>query len=424
MQSSAYPNETTALKSAVQEKGSTNNDHPFKKMIEGIGSQSQHSSSLTKESIDEGQLNDGEEAVFVSDTEQKVDSEDETLQIVTDFSLSEEALEETNEQTLAYLFEQIVDDAALSGKLIADLRIKDLTQIDIDTVAELGEEFLMQVTMILDQLKQLLATENSNQDIEHVARDLHKLFQLWSQFAQEQKQQLISNLQLNKENEQALLRHLLSLFEKRNSFAKQQVYQTNASITQEDVEKWLQQALDKYSLLDQAASTINVSQTQPLQMNHIQQYTLHVTEGNRIDAISRNLASDLSNIINRSSFLKQAGLEELTLTLRPHSLGDVTIRLAQINGEMTVRFLVTTEAAKKLFEANLHQLKPMFAPNQVVVERDMTIRDDDFFQESQEQLEEEHKEEEKDQQAMTEDTKEKDLSFEDILHFLSEEANE
>src|SRR5699024_1587745 len=167
----------------------------------------------------------------------------------------------------------------------------------------------------------------------------------------------------------------------------------------------------------------NLSQAQPMQMNQIQQYTLHVTEGHRIDAISRNLASDLSNIINRSSFLKQAGLEELTLTLRPHSLGDVTIRLAQINGEMTVRFLVTTEAAKKLFEANLHQLKPMFAPNQVVVERDLTIADDDFFQEEQEQLEEEHKEE-NEEQDMPDDTNEYDLSFEDLLQFLSEEANE
>lgn len=429
MQSSAFHNETNTIKSSVRQKDKTNSEHPFKQMIDGIESEKNYSSSFReRDPIDEGRLRNREDTLQEIELEgkgQEIAAEDESSQIVADpvISLEEDVNVEPITDPLAYLFNQVLADKTLTEKSLSDLQIKDLSQIDMEINDELSDELVMQITMLLNELKQLIANGTPEQGLEQVARDLHKMFQLWSQLEQEQKQQIISKLEVDSEDEQGLLRHLISLFDKRNSFAKQQVYQMNASITQEDVEKWLQQSLNKYTLLNHESFSANLSQAQPMQMNQIQQYTLHVTEGHRIDAISRNLASDLSNIINRSSFLKQAGLEELTLTLRPHSLGDVTIRLAQINGEITVRFLVTTEAAKKLFEANLHQLKPMFAPNQVVVERDLTIADDDFFQEEQEQLEEEHKEE-NEEQDMPDDTNEYDLSFEDLLQFLSEEANE
>jgi len=426
MKSPTFHKATTAVKSAVKEKSEPNSEHPFKQMIGGMEAKSYHSSSSKEgHSIDEGKQSSHEDAFYMLEPEgkgQEIAAEDEGSHLLADFVISLD--EETNDDTLTHLYDQILDDRTLTEKSISDLQIKALSQIDKGRDEEVSEELIMQITILLNELKQLLANNTPEQDLGQVARDLHKMFQLWSQLAQGQKQEIISNLEVDSEDEQALLRHLISLFDKRNSFAKQEVYQMNASITQEDVEKWLQQSLHKYGLVSHESYSANLSQAQPMQMNQIQQYTLHVTEGNRIDAISRNLASDLSNIMNRSSFLKQAGLEELTLSLRPHSLGDVTIRLAQINGEMTVRFLVTTEAARKLFEANLHQLKPMFAPNQVVVERDMTIADDDFFQEEQEQLEEEHKEEDNDQQARTEDRNENDLSFEDLLQFLSEEAIE
>src|SRR5699024_7085644 len=159
----------------------------------------------------------------------------------------------------------------------------------------------------------------NEEDFIQVTKAVHKFLQLWSRLPHQLQQSLKEHdfMLENIEEENDILRELITLFEKRNSFAKQQMYQTNSSITQDDVQKWLQQALSKHSFIDAERTYVNVetNQNQPLQMSTTQQYTLHVSESERVDAISRSLVSDLNNIVNRSQFLKQPGLEELTLTL-------------------------------------------------------------------------------------------------------------
>nr|WP_280922993.1 flagellar hook-length control protein FliK [Virgibacillus litoralis] len=65
----------------------------------------------------------------------------------------------------------------------------------------------------------------------------------------------------------------------------------------------------------------------------------------------------------------QNGTSQLNITLRPENLGDMMVKLTQINGEMTVKIMVTSHAAKEMLESNMHQLRNMFSPQQVVVEK-------------------------------------------------------
>src|SRR5699024_10625682 len=152
---------------------------------------------------------------------------------------------------------------------------------------------------------------------------------------------------------------------------KQNVYNIHSKVTIEDVEGWLQQSLMKHSFQIHQKTNVNVkSINQPLPMTTAEQCMHFNSKTDQVETNSRQIVSDLFHVVQRSQYLKQPGINQLTLTLRPQSLGDVTIRLQQVNGEMTVKFLVTTQVARELFEANLHQLKPMFTPNNVVIERD------------------------------------------------------
>lgn len=337
--------------------------------------------------------------------------------------LDEYGLEPGEEEEMLQKEELLVGLPA--DMITEDISIQNETSIDeLNIDEQLLNDLFSQLEAILQQLRTLLQKGENSEEIKETSKALHQLLQLWGRLPKQMQESLKENeLKLDENKpENDLLRNLISLFEKRDSFARQNVYQMNSSISQEDVRGWLEQSLNKHSLITDERQSVPVSNHQPMQMSQLQQYTLHVTESNRIDAISRNLVSDLTSIINKSNFIKQPGLEQLTLNLKPNSLGDVTIRLAQINGEMTVRFLVTTEAARKLFESNLHQLKPMFAPNQVVVERDLSISDEEFFHDEQETLEEEQEQKDNEHESEHEETGQAEVTFDELLHLLSEEA--
>lgn len=297
--------------------------------------------------------------------------------------------------------------------------IEENNQLIVNEMEEQLNQFIAELNLLFER-------PNDIDNIMKSSKDLHRLFQMWDKLPKEMKELIKeSNAFSLNESEEAVtvLKELFTIFEKRSSFTKQQMYQVDASITVEDVRKWLQQALERHSLLDGRQQDIQVTSNQPLQMSNIEQYTIHTTDLERIDAISRNLVADVNKVINRSNFLKQPGLEQLTFTLRPASLGEVTIRLVQVNGEMTVKFFVATQAARELFEANIHQLKPMFAPHQIAIERDAAVSDEDFYQKEQEQFEEEHDEQkENNHERRNNETKETDVPFDELLHVISKEA--
>lgn len=318
----------------------------------------------------------------------------------------------------------MLNNIQLSDLIVEDYELNNVITHEAQVDDSLLDELLSQLSGVLQQLNLILNNQEHVEDLTRISKDMHKLLQLWVRLPQQMQQSLKENeLTVETDEENELLSRLISLFEKRNSFAKQNVYQMNSSITNDDVQKWLQQSLEKHAITDHERKTVNISSQQPIHMSHLQQYTLHVSDSDRIDAISRNLVSDLSNIINRSSFLKQPGLEQLTLTLKPQSLGDVTIRLAQVNGEMTVRFIVTTQAARELFESNLNQLKPIFSPNQVVIERDVGTSDEEFYHEEEEQLEEEQEQKDSEHGGQGDGTNQSEVTFDELLHLLSEEAD-
>ncbi len=79
------------------------------------------------------------------------------------------------------------------------------------------------------------------------------------------------------------------------------------------------------------------------------------------------------------------GQSEMNIRLKPQHLGDMNIKILQMNGEMTVKITVTTQAAKDILENNVNQLRHMFSPQQVVVDKSDIASGEQFF--SQEEKE-------------------------------------
>lgn len=366
--------------------------------------------------VDEAEGENGEVVVEMNDLG-NLDLVDELdTQVVADLTLPEVELETDLEVPSSIEYNRNIIEQLINGEIMSD----EMEEVVID------EQLLQQLTQIIEQLNLALQQLKDPEHVTQLAKEIYQLFQRWNDLPLEVKEQLKQHefmQDANSKEGKAILNELLNLFEKRQSLTNQKIYSIDASISQTDIKKWLQQALERHALPTIDHASHHVNSNQPLQMSATEQYVVQASNTERVDAISRNLVSDVQNIVNRSQFLKQPGLEQLTFTLRPASLGEVTIRLVQVDGTMTVKFLVASQAAKQLFEANLHQLKPMFAPNQVVIERDMNVSDKQFYQEEQEPHEE-HEEtpEQNEQRDRNENNEQRDVSFEELLQLISEEA--
>lgn len=171
--------------------------------------------------------------------------------------------------------------------------------------------------------------------------------------------------------EQAIREKLIHLFEKRSHSKVQQHYPMNAELTSKDIAKWLIHEMQ----LEPETITKPTEVTQPhaagtvLPMSKLEQYVVHVQLTQDSPTVDKQLMSQFEKAIQTTGFLQSPGRSQLTIALNPGNLGDILIRFTEINGEMTVKMVVATAQAKEMLESNLHQLKHMFSPHQVVIER-------------------------------------------------------
>src|SRR5699024_5136827 len=99
-------------------------------------------------------------------------------------------------------------------------------------------------------------------------------------------------------------------------------------------------------------------------MSPIEQYVIHTQNTN--EPIEHQVFKQFQQIIKVNNFFpNQTMINQLSMTLKPDHLGEMLVRFIEINGEMTVKLLVTSQATRHMLEANIHQLKHLFAPHQI-----------------------------------------------------------
>lgn len=336
-----------------------------------------------------------------------------------------------SEEVLPDSFVHISDRMSIPIDLMEEIRKREITDIadELFELADVEQGKLNTNQLQYEQLDELVIEINQvlTQSLtgENATNNISKLLDVLQEWTSLQHSDLESNTKLKEkipDNLMKIWEEMVDIYRKRDLMAKNKIYQTDSAITKTDIMNWLQNALERH-MPNQESININmqITSNQPLPLSVPQQHTIYLNNLDRVEAISYELVNRLEKVIRNSNFMHQNGLQQLTITLKPETLGDITVRMIQVNGEMTVKLMVTTQVAKGLLEGNIQQLKPMFAPHQIVIERDAGISDEEFYQGEQEQADEEQHDSLKDadegQQMETED-----VSFMEILSVISEEA--
>jgi flagellar hook-length control protein FliK len=261
-----------------------------------------------------------------------------------------------------------------------------------------------EVQAVLEQLNR----EPAN--MKQAAPKLMQLLQEWINTAnnhanQQGMEKAVASFREGGTKEHIIWKDLLQAFEKRHQLASKQQYSTNAVVTTEDITRWLSKAMEQAPVMERLAAE-RMYTPPSLPIARMEQYVVHINQGQNTQAQGQQLTDQIQTIIKSSNFMTAPNNgNQLVLSLRPENLGDMMVRFTQVNGEMTVKILVTTQAAKEMLETNMHQLRNMFSPQQVVVEKQDTLMQqgqeteknmkDDQLDEQREQASNDASEEEK-----------------------------
>ncbi|MCP3026119.1 flagellar hook-length control protein FliK [Halobacillus sp. A5] len=194
-------------------------------------------------------------------------------------------------------------------------------------------------------------------------------------------QEKITQLSRQGSNEQQqLFAHLVKNYSDRKSMPFS--YQQQSTVRNKDIALWAAQPMTRNSNTEQ----MGAAQSGSLQtsMSKVEQFVIHMNKNQPQSMMSNQFMEQFEQLVKSSRmFQKGSGQAEMNLRLKPQQLGDMNVKLMQMNGEMTVKITVTTQAAKEMLESNMNQLRHMFSPQQVAVEKGEMNAGDQF--ESQEE---------------------------------------
>lgn len=275
---------------------------------------------------------------------------------------------------------------------------------------------------LLQQFNQMMQSISSEEGLMKKAPEILRLLEQFHQLNQSEQLQLTQLMNESDDELQRLFKELMSRFSKRTNFAKQATYNTESKVTTTDVIKWMKHLaptlLTKTTNINEAQTIApNILKTQT--MSPIEQYVIYMQRSENDHFMNEQLLKQFRQIVQTSQFSPTQSLtNQLAITLRPDNLGEMLVRFVEVNGEMAVKIIVSSQATKSILESNIHQLKHMFAPHQVSIEKvadgqEVLPKDDSFMKD--EDAQEQHDEQQHDDDENLTQEKEH-LDFHKILH--------
>ncbi|WP_079480189.1 flagellar hook-length control protein FliK [Halobacillus salinus] len=220
------------------------------------------------------------------------------------------------------------------------------------------------------------------------------------------------------EFQQQLFKNLAQPFLNRQNLPSS--YHQQVPVKAKDIAKWISQFVEQES----SHQKNSVSQTgyAPSQttMSKVEQFVVHVNQNQSQAAKQQQFIQELERVFQSSKmFANRAGGMEMQLKLKPANMGDMLIRMVQMNGEMAVKILVSSQAAKDMLDGNMNQLRHMFSPQQVIVEKQENMQaQQTFFQDANMKEDNQGNQREQgnaDEQHSLEEENEEEWTFKEIL---------
>lgn len=307
--------------------------------------------------------------------------------------------------------------------LTNDIRSRMDSRLNI--VQQDSEAIKLQLNEIFKQVESLLAKVTDEQDFVRVSPRMLELLEKWTTLANRYSSDTNQGYVLpsstitestSESRNQDVWKELVHNFQKRNSLASNELYQASAKVTTKDISKWLQNILNAQVDVENPMNTqsMNLS-NQPL--SKVEQYMIYMNQSESSQSVEKQFIDQFQQVMRTSRFLSlNNGINQMSIALRPDNLGEMMIRFTEINGEMTLKIIVSSQATRQMLESNIHQLKNMFAPHQVVIEeREVMIENVQTQSEEQELDDEKEHTNESNQEDSRNFEEEHETNFHDIL---------
>lgn len=120
------------------------------------------------------------------------------------------------------------------------------------------------------------------------------------------------------------------------------------------------------------ANNIALDKNQSITIHELQlqnQKPVLILEKNGQSVNSQEFAKAFENLMNKSTFTNQAGVQKLFIRLTPEHLGTMQIELIQKNGQMIAKIMATTQRGRELLESQLHSLKQVLANQGIIMDK-------------------------------------------------------
>ncbi|GEM00773.1 hook-length control protein FliK [Halolactibacillus halophilus] len=298
--------------------------------------------------------------------------------------------------------------------LLKDLGIKldegiDFEQLSEQDLAQLSA--LVQLQPVLEQvtplLKELSAGTLGNKDWMTLLQDFQTLPKDLSQ--------ALSSKLLTEDN-QLLLKEMLTKFQSRMALSEKG-YATHSKVTTEDISKWLSQALERQS--GKSQPTFGEAFASSKGTQSLEQLTIHLSQSaaSNQQTLNQELIQQFEAVLQKMQVGKNLlGQQQVKLQLNPNNLGQISVEMMEIDGEMFVKLIASSSMAKEALEANMKELRHMFSPHQVIVEQEEQVAATSAPEllDYQDQEDQSHNGDEP--VFYSEDEEEAELSFSDILN--------
>ncbi|WP_026906122.1 flagellar hook-length control protein FliK [Paucisalibacillus globulus] len=288
-------------------------------------------------------------------------TEDETVDTeVPSFNQAESNLEQL-------LFEGLLLNPELQQVLQPLL---DNRQVEYKTLDNMKQ----QLADIFTKFNNLLSEIKNVDEVRKVAPKILELLKQWTAVENQivrttglqEGETEATNLKVNQ-----VWKEILLTYQNRNKLTTKQLYQSESQVTSRDVVKWIENALQNQQVnINNTAQVQGVDFQSNMSLPKLEQYVIFINQNQGGQAVESKLIEQFQQVVKTSKFLSMPnGVNQMSIALRPENLGEMMVRLIEINGEMTVKIVVSSQAAKEMLESNINQLRHMFSPQQVVIER-------------------------------------------------------
>src|SRR5690625_3152373 len=361
-------------------------------------------------------------------TKEKSNSKENTDEAVVDIDellyhmlIGIEKMEEDESETLDKLVDHFIAETG-SEKMGPDRALPIDFQEEFVAV---NNQVAQQLLTVIQKAENIIFQITNEQDAKQLAPKLIALLEQYTTLEKKYNNEKIKPdvqeaFKSETPKEHVVWRELLDTFKKRAQFITKQQYNSDAEVTSTEVAKWVRNALTDNASAEKPIGNPSITSAN-VPMSRVEQYVIYLNTSQTYSSqnADQQLMEQFQRVIKESRFSAPSnGASQLSLTLRPDNLGEMMVRLTHVNGEMTVKIIVSSEATKEMLQSNIHQLKNMFSPQQVIIEKqELNAQQSQEANEAQqEQPMEEQEQNQQDQSKQDEKSSEDD--FETRFHEL------